>query len=403
MMDESGVIEPTLTAAPPAATTTQRRPRFWLKLALFALPFALAFLIFSGFLVYTGESVPMSTVIALQMSDSPVMYRPRFGARDATFKMLSIDARKPQIITIGSSHVLQFRSMFFNRQPHAFYNAGGPAFSLDQVEEILRRIDPDALPKFVIFGIDSVWFNDAYVYPIDYQAHDPNDLETLFQVNRGVMQILLQKEPIDVGLLLARREPLRGGLALGWRAIRDGQGYRNDGSEQFGDFIVKHYLWPQNERQHHLDLLRDGKEMYIPGDTVSPSRLAQMERILQFCRQHGIQPIGFPQVFSPTQYQQMMADGQHTYVWKLTPLLQDLFARYGGRYFDYSNGAALGGTDDDFYDGWHASERLTLHMYIEFLKQMPNVFAPYSDLDFLQKAEKDAHDTFDVFGDQIAP
>ncbi len=387
-----------------APLATHPKARFWRQIVLFVLPFALAFLVFTSFLIYTGESMPLSTVITLQLSDSPVMYRPRFGSRDVTYKTMSVNARKPQIIALGSSHVLQFRSMFFNRQPRAFYNAGGPAFSLDQIEEILRAIDPDALPGIVILGIDSVWFNDAYVYPIDYPARDPNDFQIVFQVNRGVMQILAQQEPIDIGLLLARREPLHGGLALGWRAIRDGQGYRNDGSEQFGDFIAKHYLWPQNERQHHLDLLRAGQEMYIDGDTVSPARLAQVERILQFCQQHGIQAIGFPQVFAPALYRQMMADGRHTYVQKLNPLLVELFARYGGRFIDtYEDGAALGGSDDDFYDGWHASERLTLRMYIDFLKQMPDVFGPYSDLAFLQQTDADARDTFDVFGDQVAP
>ncbi len=259
------------------------------------------------------------------------------------------------------------------------------------------------MPRILILAIDDVWFNDAYINPIPYPAVDPNDYQNLFLVNRSVVQTLLTLEPIDLGEMLARREPLHGGFALGWRAIRDGQAFRNDGSEQFGDFIAKHYLWPQNERQHHLDMLRDGQEMYIRGDTVSPTALAHFERILQFCQQHGIRVVAFSQVFAPTLYQKMVSDGQHTYEQKLIPILRSVIPRYGGTYFETSDGAAIGGTDDDFFDGWHASERLTLHMYIEFLKQLPDVFGPYSDIDFLQKAEANAHDTFEVFGDRTVP
>ena len=91
-------------------------------------------------------------------------------------------------------------------------------------------------------------------------------------VNRSFMQDVIGGEQFDVGRYLARVEPGHGGLALGLRAIRDGHGFRNDGSEQYGDFLVAHWLYPQNERQRHLDNLRDGKEMYVYGDTVSAAR-----------------------------------------------------------------------------------------------------------------------------------
>ena len=93
----------------------------------------------------------------------------------------------------------------------------------------------------------------------------------------------------DIERYLARVEPGHGGLALGLRAIRDGHGFRNDGSEQYGDFLVAHFLYPQNERQHAPRQLRDGKEMYVYGDTVSAAALAAtggLADLVQGARHH---------------------------------------------------------------------------------------------------------------------
>ena len=68
----------------------------------------------------------------MQMSDDPILYRPRYGNRDLDFKVISANLRQPEVMTVGSSRVLQFRSLFFDKQPHAFYNGGAPAWTLDK-------------------------------------------------------------------------------------------------------------------------------------------------------------------------------------------------------------------------------------------------------------------------------
>lgn len=107
--------------------------RFLLKLTLYALPFAIPFLLLSGFMIYTGEAMPLATVARIQMGDDPVLYRPRYGNRDLDYKTISANLRQPDILAVGSSRVLQFRAQFFNLQPREFYNAGAPAWTLDQI------------------------------------------------------------------------------------------------------------------------------------------------------------------------------------------------------------------------------------------------------------------------------
>jgi len=101
---------------------------FWLKLCLFALPFVLAFVALTGILIYSGESMPLAMVVAMQQGETPVLYRPRYGNRDLTFKLMSVEARHPEVLALGSSRVLQFRSVFFNLDTSVFYNGAGPAW-----------------------------------------------------------------------------------------------------------------------------------------------------------------------------------------------------------------------------------------------------------------------------------
>lgn len=370
--------------------------RFLLRLILYTLPFAVPFLLLTGFMLYTGESMPLRLVAEMQMGDAPVLFRPRYGNRDLDFKTLSANLRHSDILTAGSSRVLQFRSLFFNLQPRQFYNTGAPAWTLDQVQQLLDNLT--YTPRILILGIDQPWFNDDYVPDvIDPQV---TDFAHLFGVNRSFMQDVFNGEAFDISRYLARVEPGFGGTALGLRAIRDGHGFRNDGSEQYGDFLIAHWLYPQNERQRHLDWLRDGQEMYVYGDTVSASRLAQLEATLQWAKDRGITVIGFLPSYMPTLYQQMIASGNHTYIEKLPAALEPLFARYDFPFFDFTDGAQLGATDADYFDGWHASERIYLRLYTQILTAQPDLLAAYSDPAFLAAADASATDTFTVFGDR---
>ena len=385
-----------MTAEAPVKQRTKLR--FLIKLILYALPFAIPFGLLCGFMIYSGEAMPLDWVARMQLSDEPILYRPRYGNRDLDFKVISANLRQPQVMTLGSSRVLQFRSLFFNQQPHAFYNGGAPAWTLDTVRQLLDRLT--FAPKVLIIGLDQPWFDDAYVP--DVLPDQVSDFTHLFQVNRSLMQDVFAGQSFDIGRYLARVEPGHGGLALGLRAIRDGHGFRNDGSEQYGDFLVAHFLYPQNERQHHLDMLRDGQQMYVYGDTVSAKRVQQLTDLLIWCKARGITVIGFQPSFMPTLYQKLIADGNHTYVAKLDAALSPLFAQYGDFYFNFADSSKLGETDDDFFDGWHASEKINLRMYTQMLKALPNVLGMYSDPAVLQADDQGASNIFDVFGNRVS-
>ena len=371
---------------------------FWHKLILYILPFAIAFMALTASMIFVGESMPLAWVVERQQnSDELVLFRYRYGNRDQQYKLLAVNERQPEVLAIGSSRVLQFRDGFFNRNPDAFYNASGPAWRLEQVFNLLLGIDQNQLPKIIILGIDPPWFNDAYVG--DVFPEPVSDFGNLFTVNRSFIQDVLDGEEFDTNLYFDRIEPGSGGnLALGMRAIRDGHGFRNDGSEQFGDYLVAHWLWQPQQRDNHLNLMLNGEDMYVYGDTVSTAKMQMMRDLLTFAQINNILVIGFLPSYTPTLWNQMLQTGNHTYVPQVTTQLETLFAEYNQPFFDYSNGAVLPGvTDEDFFDGWHLSERGNLALYIDMLAHLPNELGPYSDPAMLQNILNAAANTWSVF------
>ncbi len=377
---------------------------FWTHLALYLLPFALAFGALTGLMLYLGESAPQIWIAQAQQADAAVLYRPQYGIRDLPFKQTAANLRRAEVLAIGSSRILQFRAGFFNRRPQAFYNAAAPAWRLRQVAEVIYALDRQALPRVLILSIDPPWFHPDYP-PYDYGRGD-NDYQHLFRVNRSVMQDIITGRALgrvgfDPASYLQRREPGgSGGTALGLRALRDGHGFRSDGSEQYGDFLVAGWLNQQQQRQHHLRLMRRGEDMYLygDGDSLSEPALAELDALLAYAQDNGVTVIGFLPSYEPELWARMMARGDHTYITALTPRLRSMFEARGLPFFDFSDGASVDSTSDEFFDGWHASELSNLRLYLRMLEALPDLLGPYSDADALRAAAANARSTWDVFG-----
>ncbi|MEL6407032.1 MAG: hypothetical protein AAFR81_21855 [Chloroflexota bacterium] len=369
--------------------------RFWLRLVFFVLPVAIPFLIVTGSLAYIGESMPLAEVVRLQDGTMPVLFRPAYGNRDQDFKLMATNTYQPEILVIGSSRVLQFRGAFANLDPDALYNAAAPAWELEEVSRLLFNMTHT--PEVIIIGIDYPWFNADY--PGDPIVEPPtNWWSRFFVVNRTHLQEVIEGETdFDYRTLLARVEPGgSGGIALGMRAINDGHGFRNDGSEQYGDFLVAGHLWQPNLRGHHQGLFGRGEEMYTEGAQVDMEAVAQLEAILEFARDNDITLVGMLPPFMPSLWDDLYTSERHTYIPEAEIAINDLFAEYEMPLFNFSDVSALGFTDEDFFDGWHHSERVSLQMYINMASEVP-ALGQYSDLAPLQTIVDTAPDTFRVF------
>lgn len=376
--------------------------RFWIKLVAYVLPFALGFILLTGTLVYIGESMPLRWVVWLQQRDDSVLFLNRFGNRDQEYKRLSVNARRPEVMALGSSRILQFRSGLFSLNPDAFYNAAGPGWGLSDVSELLMSVNREALPKVLFLSLSHPWFHETYDMDIDFS--DASDFSNVFAVNRSIIQEFIagdrfDRDGFDVLDYLVRADPGGDGMALGMRAIRDGHGFRSDGSERYGDFLVAGWLGQEQQRDYHMELMLTGDDMYVFGDTVSQKRLDQLNDLLAFAAEHEVFVIGFLPPYMPSLWQEMMAQGKHTYKADLPQQLAAYFAVYDYPFFDFSDGAWLDLSDEDFFDGWHSSELANIRLYLQIMAALPDVLSVYTDANILWDAVIHATSTWSVFDD----
>lgn len=374
--------------------------KFWLKLIAYISPFALIFILVTGYLIYIGESMPLAWVANTQSEAVPSLFRNLYGNRDYAYKLYNIRLREPEIIALGSSRVLQIRDGFFNKNPEAFYNAGAPAWQLEEVYDLVKAIPKEQLPEVILLGIDFPWFNPDY--PAAPETVSVNDWENLFLVNRAFIQDLLLGDDFNLEALSKRIEPgSESALALGIKAIRDGHGFRNDGSEQYGDFLVAQWLSQASERERHLALMRSGGEMYVYGDVVDQTAINMLDDLLDYANENNFIIIGFFPQYMPSLWEEMMHSGHYAYIPQAKESIESAFNLHGFPIFDYSNGAWIGTTDEEFFDGWHASELANLRQYRHLLSYTESILGDYSDDASLARIENAAISTWDVFG--LAP
>ena len=96
----------------------------------------------------TGETWSLERVITAQ-ERNPHAFFSRDVIDHGTFryKYLQVLRRHPQILVLGSSRVMQFRAEMFGAQAGDFYNAGGMIHSIEDLNNFLDRLPPDATPS----------------------------------------------------------------------------------------------------------------------------------------------------------------------------------------------------------------------------------------------------------------
>ena len=371
-------------------------PRFLLRLALFCLP-----LLIVPALIYFGDLLPVEAIVSIQMNNDNVLYAPRYPLNEKTFayKVQSINFQQPDVLALGSSRVMQWRSPMFLPDV-TFFNGGGPGWRLREVESVLKAIDPNALPDIILLGLDQPWFNPNF--PSTRVFQPTLDIDMADQVG-----YLVSRLPLDIasGQLTVQElvnfdEPIHQALTLGFGG-RLGYGYRNDGSLQRAVLINNGENFARNRLEFDRDLLENRQAQFITGDILNERQLQILDRLLAYADEQGIVVIGILPPFAPSFYESMQQSGDFTYLDQLPDALQPVFERYDFSFFDFTDAQVVAEVDDGvFWDGWHASESFMIQMYLHMLEAEPNLLSTISDAGYLAQILTEIDNPHDVFEDQ---
>jgi hypothetical protein len=383
------------------------RALFLRRIAFFCLPVMLFLASSTGVVVYAGELMPLREVALLQAGKTSVLYGRAYRVNYFAYKLIAAQMRRPKVLVLGSSHVMQIRSQFFNKQPTTFYNAGGAIHNLTEIQEFLKYLVPGQTPEVLIVGLDQAWFNGHGAAgfserrvgdPIDEEYWPPTD--RLMNMSKAAFSDVLAGK-IPIGGLLNRSEPAYRVQAIGLNAIVHGTGFRNDGSLQWGPGLTG--LPPLADRlKPGIDQMNANTFYYSRSEQIVDSRIHEVETLLKYASARKIYVIGFSPPFAPTMYRRMMDDGGYQYLPKLSSRLAALFVRYGFNYFDFTDAASVGAVDDDMLDDSHPSEYVCLQLYVRMLESAPSILGRFSDLAVLQSVSRQPGiNRFDLFADAV--
>ena len=149
---------------------------FAMLLCLFTLPILINFM----FLKNAGEYVSIEEIYKEQSKDDSIIYGSALLDTYKDLKLYALTQKKPEIIALGSSRVLQFRQSFFSKN---FFNMGSMVSNINEALQVTNFILKHSTPKVVILGVDFWWFNEK-VKKLNYEMTPDNALHVSLNTNR---------------------------------------------------------------------------------------------------------------------------------------------------------------------------------------------------------------------------
>lgn len=296
----------------------------------------------------TGELRDFDELIERQRSDRSVKIGMGYNEQTGYYKIQNANYYQADVIALGTSRVMQFRADHFSG---SFYNCGG-GVAQNYREYLYFLTDLQYKPKMILLGMDSWVFNDAWNRQLPVLTSDMPVM--MIERNKTVMLRDIIKDFVahKWELKSVKQYPNN----YGFNGCIKNSGFRWDGSNDYG-ILCQELEQDQNDRfQDTFDRIAKGSSRFEWGNHADPETKAYLEELLRYCRENGIEVVGFATPFAPCVYEMMIQSEKYGYLSEIDPICEALFEQYGYSYFDYANAAVLGMDDTYFIDGFHGSE-----------------------------------------------
>ncbi len=349
----------------------------------FALVAGVGFQLMLGvFLWRSGELAPVAEIVRQQMA-GPTVYGSAMHEDGFDYKLELVAAAKPAVIALGSSRVLQFRQSFFSS---GFINAGRAMNNPEEGLEFMQALAPRHKPKVVIIGADFWWFNPNWRYAHRPVRNTSLNIAMLHLVESWVWDGKVTVADVwRVAVLGERGNDLTRRPNVGVAAIKRGNGYRPDGSRDYGlRYSGGDPTFDDAGFANSLSRIDRGDSQFEYAGRADRERIAGINRLLEYLTARGMTPIVVMPPLARRVLDKMATRG----------------ADYGyfadmGRYaaslkteaYDFTEPESLGADDCEFVDGFHGGEVVYQRILAEIVRQNPqSVLAAYVDGDELGRS-----------------
>ncbi len=306
----------------------------------------------------SGELLPLNRVVAFQEKNKNSLFGVIYTNPDVEYKLMNTFVKKPKILVLGSSRVMQFRSFFFQ---DSFYNAGGSASRIEHFEIFLKKlIENDYAPDILIVGLDQVFFNPHAKYSANdnYQTRINNlNYPNALNLTKPVYQDLLAGK-LNLWKLQNKNNH------IGINAIQNNNGFTYDGSYYYGKIYSQNKKTRDYTFKDIKNRINQERSPFEYGREVNLKSLSKLESLFKTTRAHHIKVVAFLPPFSPIIYQTMEKSKNYEYLSRLPKLIERIAADYQVEFFDFTYLPET--TNQEYVDGFHGSDII----YLKILSRM---------------------------------
>lgn len=336
------------------------------------------------FLYRIRENVPISTVVKRQMESKEECYygRSLFDDETSRYKYEALQYKKPSIVILGQSIVINYRDFFFHPYEKDFYNTGLMVRNLADVVYFADLIEKGVVkkPEFMVVGIH-------YGFIARYNALDNKKWLTELEEDpvlngkehlRSIQTLILEKK---------YRTVPDTDYGFGMKGM-GGNGYRKDGSYS--------YIWETQEflrdsSHHEGPMLKDfneRKNRYKNSLEFDENKEKSLIAVLNKFRAMGIEILIYVPPISDTFYNGLMKDESFKVFWTAYMNLQNKLEADHFDVIKFTTPSRMGLTDYSMNNSDHPGDVLVGKQFYEYCisPERKNKFIDKIDTTYLKTA-----------------
>lgn len=331
---------------------------YFLRLFLFTLPLFIYFAV-PFFVFYTsGELAPFEDIVKAGSKSEPTLFGLAYTEFERPYKIAALKEKAPELMVLGTSRVLAFKSEFFKPDTH-FYNAGRAVDYIPDFLSVLQEIPASSSLKIIIVGLDPHFFDPREETTLKFRrTHYP------VSVSERARELIRNQTPTLWGDLFSGKINLdrlfqNSTSTIGMKALLHATGFKNDGS----------YSYPETtSSQQNISLTPASDGIWEFGNHVAEPALASFEAFLAEAQAREIHIVGFlPPYAEEMQRAIQESKTAAAQTQKEEPrILGELFKKYGFTFFDASSSKSFGSKDEELIDPIHGGPE----MYEKLLKHL---------------------------------
>ncbi len=347
--------------------------KLFLKTTIFLIPFAMI-LAFPFYVMWkAGEFTPARQILALHEDKQRLsMIVPAYSDYWSLLKLQAVRRRKPEVIALGTSRIMQMREHYFHS---SFYNASRAVSDLSHFRVFLNVLSREQLPRVWIITLDPQFFNSKWVWSSRQKLFYKPAFwkEAIYSLGNNWVKVYHDyfSNKFNLGMLHPKNESIR---KVGLTAIILERGFINDGSFYYlGD--IKRTEKNQDFSAQKLfsegfEAIRAREGVFLTANRISQRRIKILEDFLMEAKRRGIHVVAYIPPFAPSIYQDIIKyKTDYGYLFELEEKLQPIFAKYGFTFMDFHNPAAVKARDEEFVDPVHDSGEVTLRIFNALAKE----------------------------------